>query len=180
LNNLSRQHNTGWPVMMPRTTHFIVQHLKPIAVSFIGILPTSERLFRNRFNLVCNWFRSQGIWVTPSDRLPLLVHRPCGSQVANVPKLINTRHSKSFSWSWREWRPDQWRHERPWWPSAASVAPQTQTCGGMTGAPKRRPAANRTEALSISKPTEDSSVRGVNLLTPEIAKQEGMLYQLGQ
>jgi len=36
---------------------------------------------------------------------------------------------------------------------------QTQTCGRTTGAPRRRPAAIRTEALSIFKSTEENWLR---------------------
>jgi len=100
--------------------------------------------------------RRQGIWVTPLGRLPLLVRRPCDSRFANVTELINTWHVKSFSWSWREWRPDPWRHERPWFPSAATVAPQTQTCGRTTGVPRRRPVCwDEDRRYSYFKPTED-------------------------
>ena len=38
-----------------------------------------------------------GTCVTPSGRLPLLVHSECGSRVANVSALINARHSRSLT-----------------------------------------------------------------------------------
>ena len=44
----------------------------------------------------------QGTIVTPSGRLPLLVHSGCGSRVADVPALMNARLSKSLSWLGRE------------------------------------------------------------------------------
>jgi len=55
-----------------------------------------------------------------------------------------------------------------------------QTCGQTTGAPRRRPAAIRTEVLSIFKPTEDNGSAWSHLLTVENTNQEAVLYQLGQ
>ena len=39
-----------------------------------------------------------GTCVTPSGRLPLLVHSECDSRVASVSALMNARHSRSLIW----------------------------------------------------------------------------------
>jgi len=80
-----------------------------------------------------------GTCVTPSGRFPPLVHNECSSRVAKVPVLVKARHSRSLSWLWRQWRPEPRRQDRPWWPSTATVAPQTHTWGWAMGAPRRKP-----------------------------------------
>ena len=93
-----------------------------------------------------------GTDVTPTGRFPLCVMRPVGSRVERTPAEINALSRISFISLWRDWRPALLRQDRPWRPSADTMVSQTHLCGRTKGAPRRRPAAMRTDASSSLRP----------------------------